>query len=109
MNGKLYVASPAVDPDCPEDGDGSGAHLLVELVVEGLDGGDGDAVTGMDSHGVDVLDRADNDRVVILVTHHLHLKLLPPDQGLFDQGLVGGACLQGVLKQQGELFFIIRY
>jgi hypothetical protein len=46
-----------------------------------------DAVAGMDAHGVDVLDRADDDGVVGLVADHLHLEFLPAEQAFVDQDL----------------------
>ena len=43
----------------------------------------------MDAHGVEILDRADDDDVVVMVAHHLELELLPALDGLLDQDLVG--------------------
>ena len=44
----------------------------------------------MHAHGVDVFDGADDDGVVGLAAHHLHLEFLPPQYRLFDQHFVGG-------------------
>ena len=41
----------------------------------------------MDAHRVDVLDRADDDDVVVLVAHQLELKLLPAEHRLLEQDL----------------------
>ncbi len=47
-------------------------------------------VAGMHAHGVDILDRADDDGVVGLVAHHLHLEFLPAQHRFLDQHFVGG-------------------
>lgn len=43
----------------------------------------------MHAHGVDVLDGADDDDIVSEVTHDLELVLLPAEQGLLDEHLLG--------------------
>ena len=43
----------------------------------------------MHAHRIKVLDRADDDAIVILVAHHLHLELFPAEQGFFDQQFLG--------------------
>ena len=44
----------------------------------------------MDSHGVKILHIADSDAVIVLVTHHLILQLLPTLQTFVDDYLGGG-------------------
>jgi hypothetical protein len=41
----------------------------------------------VDAHGVDVLDAADDDAVVLLVADDLELVFLPADDGLVDLDL----------------------
>ena len=41
----------------------------------------------MDAHRVEVLDAADDDRVVVVVAHHLHLVLLPAQERAVDEHL----------------------
>ena len=60
-------------------------HRLVFLVGQGERRGDGDAVAGVHPHGVDVLDRADDDAVVGAVADDLHLVFLPPRDRFLDQ------------------------
>jgi len=48
----------------------------------------------MHPHRVDILDRADDDRIVEAIAHHLHLKLFPPDQTLVDQHFGGRRCFE---------------
>ena len=44
----------------------------------------------MYTHRVDVLDRADDDAVVVAVAYHLNLILLPAEQRLLNQHLTYG-------------------
>ncbi len=58
----------------------------------------------MDPHRVDVLDRADDHDVVVVVAHHLELELAPAEHRLLDQDLVdraGGEALGDDLAQLG--------
>ena len=70
-------------------------------VGQGLGGSHGNAVAGMDAHGVEVLDGADDDTVVGMIAHDLHLVLLPAKKGLLDQNLRRGG---GVEAGSGKLF-----
>ena len=60
------------------------------LVRERLDGGDGDAVAGVDAHGVEVFDAANDDAVVGFVAHHFHFVFLPAEQRFLDEHFVDG-------------------
>ena len=77
------------------------------LSVERLGRGHGDRVAGVDAHRVEVLDRADDDAVVVLVAHHLHLELFPADHRFFQQHLVDGREVQAVLHQLVELLAVV--
>src|SRR5690606_39610976 len=85
--------------------DGRVAHALVFLVGERLRGGDGDGVAGVDAHGVEVFDAADDDDVVLVVAHHLHLVFLPADETFFDQDFGDGAEVEAAGGDALELFF----
>ena len=67
-----------------DNGEARVVHDLVFLIGQGLDGRDGDAVAGVDAHGVEVLDAANDDAVVGFVAHHFHLVFLPAEQRFFD-------------------------
>ena len=62
-------------------------RLLVEAVGERLLRRDGDAVAGVHAHRVDVLDRADDHDVVVVVAHDLELELAPAEHRLVEQHL----------------------
>ncbi|MCW7293780.1 hypothetical protein [Escherichia coli] len=48
----------------------------------------------MDAHRIKVFDRADDDAVVVFITHHFHLVLFPADQRLINQQLFGWGEIQ---------------
>ena len=81
----LDVGTAGFDTDCAHDGEGGVAHPLVFAVGEGLRGSYGDAVAGMHAHGVDILDGADDDRVVLAVAHDFEFKLFPSEERFFDE------------------------
>ncbi len=57
----------------------------------------------MHAHRIEVLDRADDDAIVFLVAHHLHLELFPPEHGFLDQDFVGGGGVDAALDDFDEL------
>ena len=61
----------------------------------------------MNTHGVEVLNGADNDAVVGLIAHHLHLKLFPADERLFNKQFAGGRGLQAPLADGLELLGVV--
>jgi len=61
----------------------------------------------VDAHGVEVLDRADDDDVVCLVSHHLELVLLPPEDRLLDEDPVDGGELEAACDDFLELFDVV--
>ena len=61
----------------------------------------------MHAHRIEVFDRADDDAVVLLVPHHLHLVLFPTQQRLFNQQFVGRRSLQAALADGLELFGVV--
>ena len=84
---ELDVAAAGVDADGADDVDADVAELLVLAVGERERGRDGDRVAGVHADRVDVLDRADDDRVVGGVAHELELVLLPAEDRLLEEHL----------------------
>jgi hypothetical protein len=82
---ELHVRAAGVDADLAQHRDRRVAHDLVFLVGQRLRRRDRDRVAGVHAHRVEVLDRADDDAVVLLVAHDLHLELFPAEQRLLDQ------------------------
>ncbi len=61
----------------------------------------------MHAHGVEVLDRADDDAVVLAVAHHLHLVFFPADQRFLDQQFTGGRSFQPAGADLDEFFHVV--
>ena len=94
VDGELDVAAAGVDADGADDVDADVAQLLVLAVGERQRRRDGDRVAGVHADRVDVLDRADDDRVVGGVAHELELVLLPAEDRLLEQHLGGRRVVQ---------------
>ena len=82
---ELHVRAAGIHADLAQDRDARVAHDLVFLVGQCLGRRDGDRVTRVDTHRVEVLDRAHDDAVVRLVADHFHFELFPANQRLLDQ------------------------
>ena len=104
---ELDVRAAGFDPDFANAGEGEVAHDLVFAVGEGLCGSDGDGVAGVDAHGVEVLDGADDDAVVGTVAHHFHLVFFPAEEAFLDEDFGDGGEVDSAGADFFELFFII--
>ena len=105
--GELHVRAAGVDADLAQHRDRGVAHDLVFLVGQRLRRRDGDRVAGVHAHRVEVLDRADDDAVVLAVAHHLHLEFLPADHRLLDQQLVRRRGVEPALADRDELLAVV--
>jgi hypothetical protein len=70
-------------------------------------GADGDGVAGVDAHGIEVLDGADDHEVVGPVPHHLQLVFLPAGDRFLDQDLVHGREVQPAGDRLLELLRVV--
>ena len=95
LHRELDVRTPGRDAHLADHGEGVVAHVLVLGIGQRLLRRHGDRVAGVHAHRIDVLDRADDDRVVGHVAHHFELELLPAQNRLLDQGGRGRTRLQG--------------
>ena len=100
---ELNVRPPRFHADRTDDPDGIITHRLVFLVRQGLSGSHRHRVARVDPHGVEILDGADDDDIVPDIPHDLKLVFLPADDGLFEQDLMDGACLEPVRERLLEL------
>ncbi len=107
MNGELDVGPTGFHTDLAHHGDGGVAHPLVFLVGQRLRRRHRDRVSRMHSHGIDVLDRTDDDHVVIQIAHYLHFIFFPTDNRLFDQHFVNRGLIQSVAHQHQELIAVV--
>src|SRR5690606_38065215 len=88
---ELDVRAPGPDAAAADAGEGRVPHGLVLDVGQRLGRSHGDRVAGVDAHGVEVLDRADDHAVVGAVPHDLELELLPPGDRPLDEDLADRA------------------
>ena len=51
----------------------------------------------MDTHWVEIFNRADDHALILVVTHDLHLVLFPTEQALFDEHFSGRREVEAVL------------
>ena len=107
IDGELHVGAAGFDADLPQHGDGGVAQALIFLVRERLRRRHGDGVASVDAHGIHVLDGADDDAVVAPVAHHLHLELLPAQQGFVDEQFAGGRKVEPAPADGHELFAVV--
>ena len=85
IHGELNVAATRFHADLADDRDRGVAHTLVFAVGERHRRRHGDRVAGVHTHGIEVLDRADDHDVVPAVAHHFELEFLPAEHAALDQ------------------------
>ncbi len=107
IDGELHVGAAGVDADLAQHRDRGVAHELVFLVGERLRRRDRDRVAGVNAHGIEVLDGADDDAVVLAVADHLHLELLPAEHRLLEQHLVGRRRVETALADLEKLLAVV--
>ncbi len=107
VDAELDVGAAGFDADGADDGDGGVAHALVFLVGQRLRGGDGDGVAGVDAHGVEVFDGADDDDVVGDVAHDFEFVFLPADEGLVDLDFGDHGGIEAAAGEGFEFFHVV--
>ena len=100
---ELDVRAARLDADGADDRGRGIAELLVGLVGERHLRRHRDRVAGVDAHRVEVLDRADDDDVVVQVADHLELELVPAANGLLHEHLGDRALAETALDRGTEL------
>ncbi len=100
---ELDVRAPSLNPDRTDNRERLVTKLLIEAVGQRLLRGDRDAVAGVDAHRVDVLDRADDHAVVVVIAHDLELELAPADHRLVEQDLRDRRRLQAAAHDPAKL------
>ena len=103
IDAELHVGAAGLDPDLAQHRQRGVAHDLVFLVGQRQGRRDGDGIAGMHAHRIEILDRADDDAVVLLVAHHLHLELFPAQHAFLDQDFVGGRGVDAAFDDVDEL------
>src|SRR5580698_2519706 len=108
IDGELHVRSAGIDADFAQAADGAIAHHLIFAIGEGLGGSDCDRVAGMDAHGVEIFDGADDDYVVGEIAHDFELELFPAEGALFDENFVDGREVESTFENGDEIFVVVR-
>ena len=107
VNRKLDVRPSGIDPDLPNNADRRIPHDLILFVRQGHGGSNRNAVARVHPHRIEILDRTDDDDIVLEVPHHLELELFPADDRALDQDLTGGTGRQAPVDDHLELFPIV--
>ena len=84
---ELDVRSAALDAHRPDHGRRRVAQLLIRVIRQRHLRRDRHGVPGVDSHRIDVLDRADDHHVVLAIAHDLELELVPAAHRFLDEHL----------------------
>ncbi len=104
---ELDVGTTSFDADFTQYRHRGVTHDLILFIGQGLGWRHGDGVAGVNAHRIEVFDRADDDAVVVFITHHFHLVLFPADQRLINQQFVGWGKVQAALTNFFELFAVV--
>ena len=104
--GKLHVGA-ADHADLLHDLIRLPLQLLLHVLADGEHRGGAEGIAGVHTEGIDILDEADGDHVILRVAHDLELKLLPAEDGFLDQNLADEAGLQTARADGAQLVHII--
>ena len=107
MNSELNIRSAGLDANFANHRNRGIAHGLIFAVGKRLRRGDGDGIAGMHAHGIEVLDRADDDDVIFQIAHHLELIFLPPQNRFFDQRFVHRREIESAGQHFQQLFAVV--
>ena len=104
--GELHVGA-ADDLNALDDLVRSLLKPLLTFFGNGEHGRGAEGIAGMHAEGIDVFNEADGDHVVVRITHHLKLQLLPAEDGFLHQDLPHQTGLKPSGADGFQLFFII--
>ena len=107
IDGELHVGAAGFHADFADDGRGGIAHALVFLVGERLRGSDGDGIAGVNAHGIEIFDGADDDEVVAVIAHDFEFVFFPAEDGFFDERFMDRAHVQGVGDGFLKFFLVV--
>ena len=100
----MNVRTAGFHADFAQDLDRTAAHPLIFLVGERQCRGDRNRVARVDPHGIDVLNRADDDGIVGAIANDLHFEFLPTEKALVDEDL---ASRRGLQPDPAESFEVV--
>ena len=85
----MHIGTAGIHADFTQAGDGGIAHALIFLIGQRQRGSDGDGITGMHAHRVQIFDGTDDDAIIRAVADHFHFKLFPAQHAFFHQHFTG--------------------
>src|SRR5262249_262546 len=83
VDGERKMGAAGLHPDLANDCNGRVSHCLILAVGERLCRGYCDRIASMYAHGIEVLDRANDDHVVVQIAHDFEFVFFPPEYGFF--------------------------
>ena len=104
--GELDVGA-ADDADLLDDAESVAAEALLELLVDREERRGAVGVARVDADGVDVLDEADRDHLVLRVADDLDLELLPVEDRLLDEALVRERGVEAAGADRAQLLDVV--
>ena len=107
VDGELHVGAAGFDADLAQHRDRGVAHDLVFFVGERQRRCHRDRVAGMHAHRIEILDRADDDAIVVLVANDFHFVFFPAQHRLFDQHFTGRRRVDAALDDLDEFGLVI--
>ena len=102
---KLNVRTTASNAYTLENSNGVVAEVLELFISERLSWSNGNGVSRVNTHWIEVLDGADNNTVTCGIAHDLHLNLFPAFNGLLYQHLVLWGKQEALFNNLYELFW----
>ena len=102
---KLNVRATAGNAYTLENSDGVIAEVLKLFIGKRLSWSNGNGVSRVNTHWIEVLDGADDNTVTCGIAHDLHLNLFPALDGLLYQYLVFWGKQESLLNNLYELFW----
>ena len=88
VDGELHVRAAGIDADFTQHRNRGIAHDLIFFVGQRQRRGDGNGITRVHAHRIDVFDGTDDDAVIRTIADHFHLEFFPAQHAFFDQHLI---------------------
>ena len=107
VDAELHIGTAGIHADFTQTRDGSIAHALIFLIGQRQRRGDGDGITRMHAHRIQVFDGTDDDAIIRAVADHFHFKLFPAQHAFFHQHFTGHGSGQTCRDDLFEFFPII--
>ena len=107
VHSELDIGTACVNTDLSQHSKRRVAQTLVFLVCQCQRRCNGNRVAGMDAHRVEVFNRTDYDAVIVVIPHHFHFVLFPPQHGDFQQYLGGRRCFEAAFDDIDKLFAVV--